>query len=653
LLNYLRPILTGRIHIIIYVKAILLAACLLSLATHLFANNEPIIRFSGVFQRDTIPEKKDSLTKGKSILSKYYILMKNRQTRDSIMKRLSREDTIPPIPDSVAFQKKEKTFAQYKGRVIRDIYYNKVKVFGPNDIYDTSFSTKSKLIRFANALHTNTREWAIRQALFVRENDTVNAFKLADNERYLRNLSFIVDARIYVINALRSEDSVDLLVVTKDKFEYGGRLSRLSPNTFAASIYNDNMFGAAQNLLFGFSWNKEYDPEWISELRYTKYNFAGSFTDISVGYSSLNNQNPIDTGVFEKSYYLNINRPLYSSWAKFTGGISLAANSSINIRNIDDTAYKNYAYNISDVWAGYNFRNRFRKDGRISSRPNIALTARTYRQEFTKSPTQEQVSKDPVYNDHRYTIGSFVLFRQDFFKTNYFFGFGRTEDIPTGYNTSITVGSEKWITRKRVYTGIDLQKFWLFNNGGLLNTQLAAGSFWKDKTSEDDVIDLHLNYYSTLFHLRERRFRQFIGGEYIASANPVFLRPININREWGIFGYRNSMLSGYQRMTFKSETYYYSPLKIVGFKFNFFASLQAALITGKGESILKSPFYSGFGLGCNIRNENLSINTLQISANYLPGAPADVKPFFLSISTIVDFRFNIYALNAPRLITFR
>jgi len=645
--------LTRSVHMIFYVKAILLAACLMSLAGYVYAENEPFSKFSNSLQRDTIPGKKDTLTREKSILSKYYGLMKNRQTRDSIMKRLSREDKLASIPDSVIFQLKEKTFSKYKGRVIRDIYYNRVKVFGPSGIYDTSFSTKSKLIRFANALHTNTHEWAIRQALFVRENDTVNAFKLADNERYLRNLSFIVDARIYVINALKSEDSVDLLVVTKDKFEYGGRLSRLSPNTFAASVYNDNLFGAAQNLLFGFSWNKDYDPEWISEVRYTKYSFAGSFTDISVGYSSLNNQNPIDTGVYERSYYININRPLYSSWAKFTGGISLASNSSINIRNIDDTVYKNYAYNISDVWAGYNFRNRFRKDGRISSRPNIAITARTYRQEFTKSPTQEHIAKDPVYNDHRYTIGSFVLFRQDFFKTNYFFGFGRTEDIPTGYNASITLGSEKWISRKRVYTGIDLQKFWLFNNGGLLNTQFSAGSFWKDKTTEDDVIDLHLNYYSTLFHLKERRFRQFIGGEYIVCENPVFLRPLNINRDAGIFGYRNSMLAGYQRMSLKSETYYYSPLKIVGFKFNFFASLQAALLTDKNVSILKSPLYAGIGVGCNIRNENLSINTLQISANYLPAAPADVKPFFLSISTIIDFRFNIYALNAPKLISFR
>ena len=75
---------------------------------------------------------------------------------------------------------------------------------------------------------------------------------------------------------------------------------------------------------------------------------------------------------------------------------------------------------------------------------------------------------------------AFVLFKQEFFKANHFW-FWQNGGYTFGYNASITLGSEKWVTRKRVYTGIDLQKFWLFKNGGLLNTEFAAGSFWKMK----------------------------------------------------------------------------------------------------------------------------------------------------------------------------
>ena len=111
----------------------------------------------------------------------------------------------------------------YGGKQIRYIYYNQLKVFGTT-IEDTSV-VQSKLIRFANRLHYDTRTWMIKQSLFFREGDTVNAYKLVDNERYLRRLPFIQDARIYVINSYDPSDSIDIVVLTKDVFEYGGTIT--------------------------------------------------------------------------------------------------------------------------------------------------------------------------------------------------------------------------------------------------------------------------------------------------------------------------------------------------------------------------------------------------------------------------------------------
>jgi hypothetical protein len=98
---------------------------------------------------------------------------------------------------------------------------------------------------------------------------------------------------------------------------------------------------------------------------------------------------------------------------------------------------------------------------------------------------------------------------------------------------------------------------------------------------------------------------------------------------------------------------YYSPLKILGFKFNFFTSVQASQLTSKSNNILKNPIYTGIGFGFRVKNENLAINTIKVSGNYYPNPPAPVKPFFLEITTIVDFRFDIYALRAPAFLNFR
>jgi len=84
--------LTGRSHIVKHAKAILLAICLLVQAKALFAVNKPVYNLSDYFQRDTIPEKKDSIAKSRSAISKYYNLMMKKQSRDSIMRKLSRED---------------------------------------------------------------------------------------------------------------------------------------------------------------------------------------------------------------------------------------------------------------------------------------------------------------------------------------------------------------------------------------------------------------------------------------------------------------------------------------------------------------------------------------------------------------------------------
>ncbi|HJT74912.1 MAG TPA: hypothetical protein VJ720_12850, partial [Chitinophaga sp.] len=137
------------------------------------------------------------------------------------------------------------------------------------------------------------------------------------------------------------------------------------------------------------------------------------------------------------------------------------------------------------------------------------------------------------------------------------------------------------------------------------------------------------------------------------NLNNYFYKPLNINNEFGIWGYRGTLLNGFQRMNLRSETVYYSPLKILGFKFNFFASVQASQLTTQSNNLFKNPIYAGVGAGCRIRNENLPINTIKISANYYPNPPYPVRSTFFEITTITDFRFDIFALRAPAFLQFR
>ncbi|MBC7828200.1 MAG: hypothetical protein H7122_10670 [Chitinophagaceae bacterium] len=598
-------------------------------------------------QKDTVPPS--SIFRK---IGRYMDSLRNRRYRDSVLLKITRHDDSV-IADDNAMQKSEQIFAPYTGKVIRNIYFRKVKVFGPRDINDTAFSSSMKLIRIANRLHYDSREWVIRQSLFFRENALLNPYTLADNERYLRSLPFIQDARLNIVNAMFSTDSVDIVVVTKDVFEYGFNLSKVTTSAFAARVYNNDLFGAGQALQLGVLWRNDYNPTWNTEIRYTKYNISGSFIDGAIGYSTLNNYMPLDTGVYEGSYYISLSRPLYRTRAQLIGGFTFSRNHSINIYNLDDDLYRDYRYQVSDIWAGYNFRNQFRKDGSERSQPNLAILARNYNLNFGKTPLQGIYASDPNYNNRSYWLGQFVIFRQQFFKTHHFFGYGRTEDIPLGYTIALTAGKENWIGRKRLYAGVEVEKFWPIKNAALLHTQLGVGNFWQYKTAEDAVIHAAANHYTRLFKFKRTYLRQFTYIDYIISPNNHFYKPLNINWERGIWGYKDTRINGYQRLNLRSETVLYSALRAYGFKFNFFSSLQGSFITSRSRSIFKSSLYSGLGLGFRVRNENLPLNTLKVAVNYYPSSPQGVKTLWFEVTTVTDFRFNISSLKAPAFVNFQ
>ena len=120
-------------------------------------------------------------------------------------------------PDSVVFintlaplnTKSESPFKPYEGKIIRHIY---IRGYG----FEQTFTDTSKRLQYfgtnlLNHMHRKTRDWVIRDALFIKENTAVNAYKLADNERLIRSLNYIQDARILVNFQPDNPDSVDLV----------------------------------------------------------------------------------------------------------------------------------------------------------------------------------------------------------------------------------------------------------------------------------------------------------------------------------------------------------------------------------------------------------------------------------------------------------
>ena len=174
--------------------------------------------------------------------------------------------------DSVFFQRSEKSFQQYAGKAVRKIIVRKL-AFGQN-ILDTSERIIGAISRFANKLQTGTKPFIIEQFVFVKEGETLDPYRLADNERLFRQLDFIKDSRIRVVSLRDNPDSVDVYVIVRDVFSIGGKADASGINELSATVYDANLFGRAQRINYTLLLDKNRKPKFGSDILFRKYNIS-------------------------------------------------------------------------------------------------------------------------------------------------------------------------------------------------------------------------------------------------------------------------------------------------------------------------------------------------------------------------------------------
>src|SRR5690606_11956175 len=168
----------------------------------------------------------------------------------------------------------------------------------------------------------------------------------------------------------------------------------------------------------------------------------------SVGYTELDNGRSLGEEN-EYAYYLRLDRPLVSPYSRMAGGIEFSENWSVNVMKAADSIFRRYRYISQDYWVGYNIG--IRNNPQDRERHFIAL--RYSQQHFKDQPSQEDQLARRIYNDNRFLLAEFTFYNQNFYKTNYIYGFGRTEDVPYGQTVNITAGWTEELGLKRLYAG--------------------------------------------------------------------------------------------------------------------------------------------------------------------------------------------------------
>lgn len=506
------------------------------------------------------------LTAQKNDTAENELAKKNTTISQFLLKSITRSGVDSSLQSGFLISKNEAPYLPYEGKGIRHIL---VKEFG----FDKTFSDTSKVNNYfgkkiISHLHRNTREQVIRHNLFIKEKTSLNPILVADNERYLRSLEYIHDARILVSSVPGEPDSVDLIVITKDFLSITVEINNLSKDRLRGTIGDANLLGSGQKLQFTALSEQKRNPHFGYEILYRKTGIAGTFINATLGYSTMRHD-LYDGSMDEKVWQAILERPLISPYLHVAGALLFAHSQSYNIYLKPDSLFYNYHYDIFDTWFGYNLgihRFLFRKN--ILSRQFLSI--RYFQKNFTAIPYQVKDQFNFRLNPREALLAQFTFFRQNFYKTNYVFGFGITEDIPYGYNIALTAGWYKQLQLQRPYAGADANFYTVTGKGNVIQYFLRTGSFFKNNKIQDATILLGTSALSKVYGHKDLKIRQYLRFSYTKQFNRVGLDPLGVNNIFGLQYISFDSASGQQRLSLHTETIFFYGTNYSGLNLHLF-----------------------------------------------------------------------------------
>jgi hypothetical protein len=542
--------------------------------------------------------------------------------------------------------KSESPYLPYAGKIIRRITVKRVGF--ESTVIDTTQQFQSFIANVANKLHTDTREFVIRNNLFIRVGTPLNPYRVADNERVLRNLNFVMDARILIKRISRNSDSVDLVVMTRDVFTLWGSFEPVSTSQYKFSIQEANAGGMGQRVQVTGLYDGDRNTHFGFEASYQKTNILGSFVDGSIGYSRIN------TGISvgnenEAGYFFRLSRLLFHPFVRWAGGLELSSYHSTNVFRKPDSLFAQYTYSIYDQWIGYSF-------GHVNpltsvwkeNRNRRFVAVRAFQQDFSELANVQLTKSDRfAYRSRMTVLGELTFFRQDFYKTQYVAGFGRTEDIPHGYRASITAGWETELGNKRAYLGTEWYYTKVHASGTILTYNIKVAAFLQGSATEDGLLFVNARRFSKIYSIGKKKFRHQMEGGYAWLFNQKVKRGIDINEFNGITGFRADSLVGTQRLTLAEEAVMYTPWKLLGFRLAPLMRIELAMINQTSPLLKRENFFAGISMGFKARNENLIFDTVEARLYIYPNTVESISNVGFSITTQIRVKFPTHLISPP------
>lgn len=512
------------------------------------------------------------------------------------------EDTI---------QASESQYNKFENKPIREINIYVLNVFGYT-VYDPVCYDITWIEKLGNRLHYPTRSWIVKNKLLFEKGDKIDAFKVSETERLLRQSSYINDARIVVLPVSDSSDSVDVKVYVQDVWGIGVGVTGdpLVPNG-DISINDLNFLGLGQRLDTKF---------WFNEAYYNKWKFSGSYNFGQLGRSYISGRLYYLTENRNQISGINFNRPFYSPTTPWAGGLTVEMKKIyFDFAAQDSSVFKGYnTIWQEDAWAGYAFkpgpsRSLYKKKSQIVVAGRIASATYVKKHELSQA-LNESFPNEIIY------LGSIGYSFREYYRDRFIFGFGRTEDIPLGHLATYTAGINRIDGRERFYSGIKLAFGKTHSALGYMYGSVETGGYLHNRDVEQGVLALQVLYFTNLHPIGRWQIRHFLWNRFTLGYNRKPGELLNINEGEGLRVFSTDRIRGTQKLVSNYEINFFTPYTPLGFRMVGVMFIDLALIGTQENPFYRSRLYQGYGLGLRLKNERLVFNTFQLSLHYYPGA---------------------------------
>ena len=584
-------------------------------------------------------------TKTKEETKKYSKIQvySNKRKFTKFIYKLIFEPVYKSVIKKNTFSKVKKTnYSAVEGKIIRNITVNSFDPFGYS-INDTTEIPKNFFLRAGNSLHVKTKSFAIKNLLLMRENQLLDSLLVKESARLIRSQWYV--SELALNTQLVSKDSVDISIRILDSWSAVPDLD-LTNTQSTFSLNEKNFFGLGNEFSNSYSKNFQGIHDGYSGS-YIIPNIKNSFVKTTLSYS-------ID---FDQNYskLISFERPFYSTFTKWAGGVSLSQvyGSQIAFSPIQTVELQRYKVNFQDYWAGHSMR-IFNGNSEYERSTNFFTTVRFNNKNYIENPMVPD-NVLGLYSDEKLYLASFGVASRKYLQDKYIFNFNIVEDIAAGFIYSFTTGFQNKNKNNRTYFG-GKATFGNFFDFGYLGTNFEYGTYLNKGTIEESAATFKAIYFTNLQEIGAWKFRQFINPEVVIGMNRpnVLSDRITLNGDSGINGFNSQSLFGTKKLLISFQTQGYSPWKITGFRLNPYFRYTMGLIGDDNQKILSSKLYSQIGVGFIISNDYLVFKSFQFSFSYYPNLPLDGGSLFKTNAIRTnDFGLENFGISKPELVKYQ